>query len=226
MTLRPYQQDASDAIFREWETYDSTLAVMPTGTGKTVLFASVIARIFPRRAMVLAHRSELIYQAADKIRAVTGLKCDIEMADRKANEHGFMGQQFGAARVVVSTIQTQCSGGDGGGRMAKFDPMRFGALIIDECHHSASSSYKRVINYYRTNPALKVLGVTATPDRADEEALGQVFQSVAYEYEIVQAVKDGWLVPIQQQMVHVAGLDFSSIHTTAGDLNSAELSPV
>jgi superfamily II DNA or RNA helicase len=221
MKLRPYQSAASDAIFKEWQDNDSTLVVMPTGGGKTVLFADVIRRVFPRRALVLAHREELIFQARDKIQRVTGLSADVEMGEYRAE-----GGLFGQARVVVSTIQTQCSGGDGGGRMAKFDPQRFGVLIIDEAHHATSPSYRRVIDYYRTNPALKVLGVTATPDRADEEALGQVFQSVAFDYEVLDAIQDGWLVPIEQQMVHVAGLDYSGIRTTAGDLNGGDLAAV
>jgi len=221
MKLRPYQSAASDAIFAEWQEHDSTLVVMPTGGGKTILFADVIRRMFPRRALVLAHREELIFQARDKIQRVTGLSADVEMGEYRAE-----GGLFEAARVVVSTIQTQCSGGDGGGRMAKFDPQRFGVLIIDEAHHATSPSYRRVIDYYRTNPALKVLGVTATPDRADEEALGQVFQSVAFDYEVLDAIHDGWLVPIEQQMVHVEGLDYSSIRTTAGDLNGGDLAAV
>ena len=221
MILRPYQSDASDAIFTEWLTHDSTLVVIPTGGGKTVLFADVIRRIFPRRALVLAHREELIFQARDKIQRVTGLRADVEMGEYKA-EDGL----FDAARVVVSTIQTQCSGGDGGGRMAKFDPQRFGVLIIDEAHHATSPSYRRVIEYYRTNRALKILGVTATPDRADEAALGEVFQSVAFDYEVLDAIHDGWLVPIEQTMVYVDGLDYSSIRTTAGDLNGGDLASV
>ena len=221
MNLRPYQLAASDAIFKEWQDNDSTLVVMPTGGGKTVLFADVIRRVFPKRALVVAHREELIFQARDKIQRVTGLSADVEMGEYRAE-----GGLFGQARVVVSTIQTQCSGGDGGGRMSKFDPQRFGVLIIDEAHHATSRSYRRVIDYYRTNPALKVLGVTATPDRADEEALGQVFQSVAFDYEVLDAIHDGWLVPIEQQMVHVEGLDYSSIRTTAGDLNGGDLAAV
>jgi superfamily II DNA or RNA helicase len=221
MILRPYQSAASDAIFKEWLDNDSTLVVMPTGGGKTILFADVIRRVFPRRALVIAHREELIFQARDKIERVTGLKADVEMGEYRAE-----GGLFGMARVVVSTIQTQCSGGDGGGRMAKFDPSQFGLLIIDEAHHATSPSYRRVIDYYRSNQALKVLGVTATPDRADEEALGQVFQSVAFDYEVLDAIHDGWLVPIEQQMVHVEGLDYSSIRTTAGDLNGGDLAAV
>jgi superfamily II DNA or RNA helicase len=221
MILRSYQSAASDAIFKEWQEHDSTLVVMPTGGGKTVLFADVIRRVFPRRALVLAHREELVFQARDKIQRVTGLSADVEMGEYRAE-----GGLFEQARVVVSTIQTQCSGGDGGGRMAKFDPHRFGVLIIDEAHHATSPSYRRVIDYYRTNPALKILGVTATPDRADEEALGQVFQSVAFDYEVLDAIHDGWLVPIEQQLVHVQGLDYSSIRTTAGDLNGGDLAAV
>ena len=221
MILRPYQSAAADAIFKEWEDNDLTLVVLPTGGGKTILFADVIRRVFPRRALVIAHREELIFQARDKIQRVTGLQADVEMGEYTAD-----GSLFDSSRVVVSTIQTQCSGGDGGGRMAKFDPQRFGVLIIDEAHHATSPTYRRVIDYYRTNPALKVLGVTATPDRADEEALGQVFQSVAYDYEVQDAIHDGWLVPIQQQMVHVEGLDYSSIRTTAGDLNGGDLAAV
>jgi superfamily II DNA or RNA helicase len=66
MKLRAYRSAASDAIFREWMEHDSTLVVIPTGGGKTVLFADVIRRVFPRRALVLAHREELIFQARDK----------------------------------------------------------------------------------------------------------------------------------------------------------------
>ena len=221
MILRPYQSAASDAIFVEWQEHNSTLVVIPTGGGKTVLFADVIRRVFPRRALVLAHREELIFQARDKIQRVTGLRADVEMGEYSAD-----GGLFEAARVVVSTIQTQCSGGDGGGRMTKFDPARFGVLIIDEAHHATSPSYRRVIDYYRTNPALKILGVTATPDRADEEALGQVFESVAFDYEVLDAIHDGWLVSIEQQMVQVEGLDYSGIRTTAGDLNGGDLAAV
>jgi superfamily II DNA or RNA helicase len=223
MKLRPYQLQASQAIMASWQQYDTALAVMPTGTGKTVLFSDVIRRVFPRKALVLAHRAELIHQAKDKIQRVTGYRVEVEMAALRADLHAGL---FASPQVIVSSIQTQAAGGDGGGRMAKFDPMMFGVLIIDESHHATAKSYRRVIDYYRQNPRLKVLGVTATPDRADEEALGQVFEHVAFDYEILDAIRDGWLVPIDQQTVEIEGLDFSNIRTTAGALNGADLAAV
>ncbi len=223
MKARPYQHAAAMAVIEQWKEVRSTLVVMPTGTGKTILFADIIRRCFPRRALVLAHREELIFQARDKIQRVTGYQVEVEMADLRATMHDGV---LGRTHVVVSTIQTQTSGGDGGGRMGRFDPADFGLLVIDEGHHGTAKTYKRVIDYYGQNPNLKILGVTATPDRADEEALGQVFQSVAFDYEVLDAIQDGWLVPVEQQVVEIAGLDFSAIRTTAGDLNGADLAAV
>lgn len=221
MTMRPYQNAAVEGAFKAWEENASTLIVLPTGLGKTVVFSEIVRRMQPARSIVIAHREELIFQAAEKIERVTGVVGGIEMGENHAT--GFFGEP---PPYVVSTVQTQCSGGDGGGRMTKFLPEDFGLVVIDEAHHATSATYKRVIKYYRQNPNCKILGVTATPDRADEEALGQVFDSVAYEYQILQAIRSGWLVPIQQQMVTVGSMDFSNIKTTAGDLNQGELAEV
>jgi superfamily II DNA or RNA helicase len=221
-SLRPYQRDAVQAIENEWKSQDSTLLVLPTGTGKTVVFSEIIRRAFPRRTLVLCHRKELIFQAKEHIERSSGFRVDVEMAEFHAETGGL----FNEAQVIVSSIQTQNAGGDGGGRMSKFLPEDFGYLICDEGHHSTASGWRRVIDYYRQNPRLKVLGVTATPDRADEEALGQVFDSVAFDYEILEAIHDGWLVPTEQRMIHIEGLDFSQVRTTAGDLNGADLAAV
>ena len=130
MKMRSYQSIAGENVMAEFQNVNSTLVVMPTGLGKTILFADIVRRFFPRRALVLAHREELIFQAKDKIERVTGLTCAVEMADYRVNDHDMF---HGAASVVVSSIQTQCSGGDGGGRMTKFDPAGFGLIVVDEC---------------------------------------------------------------------------------------------
>jgi superfamily II DNA or RNA helicase len=219
MKLRSYQREAVAAVLEQFEAVNSTLVVKPTGTGKTILFAHVIKEIPEKRWMVLAHREELIRQAAAKIAAVTGEKPEIEMAGERADLH-----MFRRARVVVSSIQTQIASSGGKQRMEKFDPKDFN-VIVDEAHHAVSPSYRQCIDYYVKGGA-KVLGVTATPDRTDEKALGQVFESVAFVYEINDAIDDGWLVPIHQRYVHVQDLDFSKVRTTAGDLNSKDLAEI
>ena len=232
MKLRNYQQDCVDAVVAEWKAGNkATLIVLPTGTGKTVVFAGIIRKLFPKRAMVLAHREELIWQARDKIQKVTGMKADVEMGGYKASvDHELFHPR---SNVIVSTIQTHCAGGDGAGRMTKFNPQDFGLLIIDEAHHATASSYKRIVEHYCQNPNLVVLGVTATPDRADEEALGQIFETVAFCYELwdndpnkPSAIRDGWLVPIEQHFKTLEDFDLSSVRTTAGDLNGADLAEV
>lgn len=221
MIPRPYQTEALTGIREQLNDNSSTLLVMATGLGKTITFSQT-AQEFMKwgRVMVLAHRGELIYQAHKHLKDITGVEPDIEMADFHASTFGFSKPQ-----IVCSTIQTQIAGRNGG-RMTKFDPKEFSLLIIDEGHHAPAESYKRVIEYYRQNKDLKVLGVTATPDRADEKALGQIFETVAYEYNILDGIKDGWLVPINQRAVMVEGLDFSSCRTTAGDLNGRDLAAI
>jgi len=221
MIPRPYQASCIASTCGQFSRMIAALCVLPTGTGKTVIFAHVIKKFLEHgRAMVIAHRAELLYQASEKIFAVTGVRPDIEMAEMKARE----GSMF-TSPIVLSSIQTQ-NAGRKERRMERFDPNEFSLLVIDEAHHATADSYRRMIDYYRQNPNLRVMGVTATPDRTDEAALGQIFDGVAYEYQLVDAILDGWLVPISQQFVDVKGLDFSQCKTTAGDLNAADLARV
>jgi len=196
--------------------------VKPTGTGKTVVFCHVAQRFIEHgRVLILAHREELIFQAAEKVERILGRKPAIEMAEFRSHE----GPMFRKADVVVSSIQTQ-NAGRNGRRMSRFDPAEFSLVIVDEAHHVTADSYQRVLDHYLQNPNIKVLGCTATPDRHDEEVLGQIFDSVCFDYGILDAITDGWLVPIRQQFIHVEDLDFSAVRTTAGDLNGADLAAV
>lgn len=226
MKLRDYQERAVDGTFAAWDEGRSALVVLPTGCGKTIVFASVIQRLLAdggkkARVLVLAHREELIAQAKDKIAAVVpSARIGIEMAELKAND--FFGQP---PEVVVSSVQTQNSGKPP--RMEKFAPKDFAAVIVDEAHHAIAKTYRRVIDwFFKGNPACKLLGVTATPDRKDEAALGSVFERVACDYGIADAISDGWLVPIRQQLVSVESLDYSGIRTCGGDLNQKDLAEV
>lgn len=195
-----------------------------TVTHNTIIFADVIKRLQPKRSLVVAHREELIRQAQQKIENTTGLECGIEMANERVSSHPRI-SGFGLP-VIIATVQTLNAQFGDRKRMGKFDPMDFGCLIIDECHRSTARSYRNVINYFQQNPDLRVLGCSATPVRHDKEALSQVFGSVAYDYSILDGIKDGWLCDITQQFSTVAGLDYSHIRTTADDLNGADLAAV
>ncbi|NBW22916.1 MAG: DEAD/DEAH box helicase, partial [Caulobacteraceae bacterium] len=213
MKLRPYQQRVVDSVIAELENSKSTLVVLPTGGGKTVCFAHLVGHFMKQgRVMVIAHREELIRQAASKIEQIVGYRPAIEMADEWADEEG-----FNRPKVVVASVQTLVTG-----RVNRFNPEDFALVITDEAHHCIAQSYRKVYDHILRGKT-KHLGVTATPDRADEQALGQVFQTVAFDYELPQIIDDGWLVPIRQKLVMVEGLDYSKVKTTAGDLNQGDV---
>jgi len=223
MKLRDFQETAVNNTLAAFEDNQSALIVLATGCGKTVIAAHIADRYKNfGRILLVAHREELIFQGQRTLVNITGGQSEIEMADSRASITGM----FGGSDIVVSTIQTQIAGSNGG-RMTRFNPREFSLLIVDEAHHATAASYRKVIDYYRTgNPELRVLGLTATPDRTDEEALGQVFESVPFEYDIADGIADGWLVPVQQNSIAVDGLDFSAVRTTAGELNAKDLAAV
>lgn len=218
--MRPYQREAVDGVFGALEHSRSTLVVSATGTGKTIVMGHLINEWTGGRVMILAHRKELIEQGQDKVHAVTGERPSIEMAERYADI-------VGRTKVIVSSVQTQIAGRDGKGRMSRFDPMAFGLLLVDEAHRAVSKSYRAVIAYYmQGNPNLRLVGFTATPDRGDQQALGKVFETVAYRFPVYDASEQGWLTPIKQRTVRITGLDYSKCRTTAGDLNGVDLAQV
>lgn len=224
MKLRPsYQVPAVEQVLARFDGGEQrTLVVLPTGAGKTVVAGHVAKTILERcptgRVMVLAHRDELIRQAADKFHRVTGFRPAIEKGEEWSDEDGF----FDKTRIVVSSFQTQ-NAGKRRPRMQRFNPRDFAFLWVDEAHHALADTYRRVIDYYANgNPDLKVLGVTATADRGDGEALGQVFQSVAYAYQMPDMIADGYLVGVRQMRVVIEGLNLSKCRTTAGDINQAD----
>jgi superfamily II DNA or RNA helicase len=99
-------------------------------------------------------------------------------------------------------------------------------ILVHNCHHYVSPAYMDVLKYFRQHSSCKLLGVTATPDRADGEALAKIFESVAFNVDILQGIDGGWLVPVRQFYARIEGLDYSHVRTTAGDLNGADLARV
>ena len=150
-SLRPYQQAARDSIHAQWEQGRlRTLLVLPTGTGKTIVFASVAADQVRAgdRVLILAHRGELLEQAADKLQRSTGLVSAVEKAESTCLNSWF--------RVVVGSVQTL----QRSARLERFPRDYFGTIIIDEAHHAITDGYRRILDYFES---AKVLGVTATP---------------------------------------------------------------
>lgn len=206
---RPYQQEAQKAIFESWNKVDKTLLVLPTGCGKTVVFAKVTEECVRqgKRVLILAHRGELLEQAADKIFKFTGLRCAMEKAEQSC-----VGSWF---RIVVGSIQSLMREK----RLKQFDSDYFDTIIIDEAHHCLSDGYQRVLNYF---DSAKVLGVTATPDRGDMRNLGSFFEELAYQYTLPKAIKEGYLTPIKALTIPLK-LDLSSVSMQNGDFKTSDL---
>lgn len=208
--LRPYQQQARDRIHAEWENgHTRTLLVLPTGTGKTIVFASVAADQVRAgdRVLILAHRGELLEQAADKLQRSTGLVSAVEKAESTCLDSWF--------RVVVGSVQTL----QRTARLERFPQDYFGTIIIDEAHHAITDGYRRILDYFS---GAKVLGVTATPDRGDMRNLGEVFDSLAFEYKLTDAIKEGYLCKIMAQTIPLQ-LDITSVTMSGGDYAVGDL---
>jgi len=208
--LRPYQLEAKAAVQQEWANGKlRTLLVLPTGCGKTIVFSKLIEDCVRdgERVLVLAHRGELLDQAADKLAKSTGLGCATEKA-----EESCLGSWY---RVVVGSVQSLMREK----RLSQFPKDYFDTIIVDEAHHCISDSYQRVLWHF---DMAKVLGVTATPDRGDMRNLGQYFESLAYEYTLPRAIKEGYLSPIKALTIPLK-LDLTGVGVQAGDFKSGDL---
>lgn len=216
-TLRPYQQAALDATRNQLKQHDSTVVVLPTGLGKTVFAAKLIAEWEQGNTLFLAHTKELINQAADKLGAELGYRPGVEMGQRAVDVGGLW--QGGLS--IVGSVQSMY----GDRRLEKYRQYPFGLIVVDECHHATAATYKKVVEFFQTlNRNLKVVGITATPNRSDGTALGLMFESVAYQMSVCDAVTDGWLVPVDQEYVVVDSLELDAVKTRKNEFGEADFS--
>lgn len=202
--LRPYQADAMQSIKEGWEDTEvrAQLACLATGCGKTILFSALTDDEVARggRVLILAHTDELLEQAIEKLRFSRGLKAEKEKANSYASRH---------AKVVVASVQTMQRV-----RLQTWPKAHFTLIIVDEAHRSLAESYQNILKHFTA----KVVGVTATADRGDKKALGDFYQRVAYDYGLLKAVRDGWLVrPIVKTIKPVGtdGIDLKGVRTKA-----------
>lgn len=204
MNLRPYQSTAIESVESGWHHARKQLGVCATGGGKTIIFSHLCDRQ-EGRTLILAHREELINQAVAKLHAATGIFATIERASHTAIPgHG----------VIVGSVQTMRR------RLAKYSPDAFDLIICDEAHHVLSDEWRAVLDYFSGCP--RILGVTATPDRADKKCLGRYFERVAFEVGLLDLIRQGYLAPLRAKQLGVE-IDLSALVKTRRDLNADEV---
>ncbi len=203
--LRPYQQDWIEDIFSSWSRGNRrVLGQMACGAGKTVCFAYISNYFLQReqRVLAIAHRIELIEQAANKFREITGVDVGIIKGKTKLNLE---------APIQVASIQTLAQ--------RKHLPYNIGLVVIDECHHASASTYRQVIEHYSQ---AKILGVTATPERIDGQGFEELFEDMIVGYPTEKLIQEGYLSRFRlfatDQTISTKGIEKSD-----GDFNSKDL---
>lgn len=210
ISLRPYQQEALDAVNTFYDKgIKKQLIVLPTGAGKTIIFSHLpLIKKDSLPMLVLAHREELLEQAKTKIEwSNPDLSIDIEQGDRHA----------GHTDIVIASVPTL--GRAESKRIQKYSPDYFKSIVIDEAHHAAAPTYRRILDYFNSD---FTLGVTATPQRSDNTRLTDVFDDVVYYKTIQDLIEDGFLCSLVGYRVKTT-TDISSVATHDGDYVASQL---
>ncbi len=210
---RPYQLEAIEALRKGWAAGQNRLAVvLPTGAGKTVVFSHLAHQMLDglghRRVLVIAHREELIEQAASKLLAVDPmLRVGIVKAQR--DDHA-------DADVIVASVQTLAVA-------RRREAIRdIGLIIVDECHHAAARTYMEVLRHFGAWDGVPVAGFTATMTRTDG-GLAEVWQDVVMRLDILDMISDGYLCDVRGKAITVDTLDLNKVKTRGGDLVDGQL---
>jgi len=208
MQRRPYQIDCLNGIDESFKEFQKVIAILPTGSGKTVIASGVAKKYVDagKRVLFLAHRQELLTQTMDKFIRADGLPTELEKAESKASK---------SASVVVASVQSLTNEK----RLTNWPSNHFDLVIIDECHHTLAGSYQKVLTHFNS---ARVVGITATADRADKRSLGEYFENIAYEIGLFDLIRDGYLSPITIKSVPLQ-IDLNGVRQTAGDFNDADL---
>jgi ATP-dependent helicase IRC3 len=217
VSLRPYQRECLDRIrARYQEGARRVLVSLPTGTGKTVVFAALPAFFkMQKRMLVLAHREELLEQAAARFAAVApGLTVGIEQGSRSARAD---------ARIVLASVPTV--GRVASSRLLRLPPDEFYLIIVDEAHHAVAATYRRVFEHlglFAEGTKRLLVGFTATPRRGDKQALSEVFEEIAYARSLPEMVREGYLCPVRGWRVHTS-IDIAGVRMQHGDFVESDL---
>lgn len=207
---RYYQDECDAALDAGFVDHNSQLVLMATGTGKSVVISLRIKKVFDAggAVLVMAHRNELVNQMARHIERATGEYVEIEQADLRVSSK---------ARLVVASTQSLSQV-----RLERLGNKRFDLAVCDEAHNYLAPGYRAAYEFFRC----KKFGVTATADRTDERALEQIFEHVAYVFDITDGIDAGYLVPVLGQSVDLKEIDLSEVKSTGKDLVVAQLDEV
>jgi superfamily II DNA or RNA helicase/predicted nuclease of restriction endonuclease-like RecB superfamily len=215
--LRDYQRECLEEIRHAYKAgVRRALVCLPTGTGKTIVFAS-FPRWFrmKRRMLVLAHRAELLEQARDKLRrAAPELRVAIDQGSRVADP---------ASDVVLAGIPTL--GREGSSRLTRLDPASFSIIVVDEAHHATAPTYRRVLDHFGVfdpDTDKLLVGFTATPKRGDGQGLGRVFEHIVYTRTLPETIEAGFLAPVAGYRVETS-VDLGQVKTRMGDFAVSRL---
>ena len=214
LELRDYQEQAIDAVLTaEARGVRRQVVVLPTGAGKTPMFVSLAARKNVR-TLILAHRDELISQAADKVR-MWWPDADLGIVKAARNE-------VWAQDVVVASIQSLSPR-----RLVQLG--QFGLVVGDEFHHANSTSWGKVLDHFGCGPTVRrsdgplLLGVTATPNRADGKGLDKVADEIVFERDLLWAIRSGYLCDIRAKEVKMENLRLGDVKIRQGDYAEGDL---
>lgn len=211
MQLRPYQLNAVNATEADWKAGEqSCLVYSPTGTGKTVIFIELAGRAtgLNERVMIIVDRDELVSQTVQRIVSTLGIYPDIEQGDMWATTNSHT-----RSPIIVATIQSLRSRGKSDiPRYQRFDPRTFHRILVDEAHLTITSSFTEVLNHFTEgNPDIRIAGFTATPKRADGRSLAQLYPKCSFEYPMIDAINDGYLVPVKGKVITVSSVSLKGL---------------
>ena len=213
MLLRPRQKLFVERSLSALNTHTNTLGVAPTGAGKTIMLSAVAGKMISgtdAKAAVLAHRDELTAQNRDKFARVNPAITTsvVDASDKSWN-----------GRVTFAMVQT-LSRSTNLASMPALD-----LLVIDEAHHATADSYRRIIDQaLKANPACRIFGVTATPNRGDRKGLREVFSNVSDQIRIGELIRSGHLVPPRSFIIDVGVKEeLVKVRKTASDFDMGEV---
>jgi len=209
--LYPYQIDCIEAVKRGYrDGISRQMIALPTGSGKTIIMSS-IAKEFNCQTFIFAHRNELVVQTRDKLKAVWP-ESDIGIMKAELNDYDH--------QIIIGSVQS-CSQNK---RLSLLKDKNIQLMMIDEAHHSFSKSYQKIIKElgFENDKNKLLIGVTATPERADRQPLGKTFQQIVYNKPISELIESGYLTQIISRKI-LTLTSIEKVKNTAGDFNNAQL---